>query len=154
VSVKIASIRPATPDDEAFVLSLAARFAETRPRWRTADEVEAGTARVLSGVLRTLSPDDALFVAEDSGEPVGFVYVYAERDFFTGEAHAHISEIAVSADGTGAGRALMAAAEEWAYRRGYRYVSLHVSAPNERAKAFYERLGYDLEWSRLNKRLQ
>ena len=98
------SIRPATPEDENFVLSLAARFAETRPEWRTANEVEAGTARALSRVLRTPSADHALFVAEESGEPVGFVYVYAEPDFFTGEPHAHISEIAVTADGTGAGR--------------------------------------------------
>jgi len=122
--------------------------------WRTAGEIEAGTARALSRVLQTPSADDALFVAEESGEPVGFVYVYAEPDFFTGEVHAHISEIAVAADGTGAGRALMAAAEAWAHGRGYRYVSLHVNAPNERAKAFYELLGYDLEWYRLNKRLR
>jgi ribosomal protein S18 acetylase RimI-like enzyme len=150
----MAWIRPAKPDDEAFVLSLAARFAETRPEWRTADEVEAGTVRALSRVLRTPPADDALFVAEENGEPVGFVYVYAEPDFFTGEAHAHISEIAVSSEGTGAGRALMAAAEAWARGRGHRYVSLHVNARNERATAFYDRLGYDLEWSRLNKRLR
>ena len=150
----MASVRPASPDDEAFVLSLAARFAETRPEWRTASEVEAGTARALSHVLRTPSADDGVFVAEQNGEPVGFVYVYAEPDFFTGEAHAHISEIAVAADGTGAGQALIAKAEAWARGRGHRYVSLHVNARNDRAKAFYEQLGYDLEWSRLNKRLR
>jgi ribosomal protein S18 acetylase RimI-like enzyme len=77
-----------------------------------------------------------------------------EIDFFTGAPHAHISEIAVVRDGLGAGRALISAAEDWASARGSRYVSLHVTAKNARARTLYERLGYELEHSRLTKVLE
>lgn len=145
-------VRAAVRADEDAILALARRFSETRPAWRSAEEVDEGEMRVLRRVLAQPASHEAIFVAERDGVE-GFVYVYAEPDFFTGEPHAHISEIAVARDGSGAGRALMAMAERWATDRGHRYVSLHVNAANERAARFYATLGYDLEWQRLNKRL-
>jgi ribosomal protein S18 acetylase RimI-like enzyme len=148
-------IRPATEADSGFVLGLARRFAETRPHWRSDAEVTGGTARALEKALSESNANEALLIAEASGDTrEGLVYVVAATDFFTNERVAHISEIAVTRDGTGAGTALMRAAEAWALARDARYVSLHVNAPNERARAFYENLGYDLEWYRLNKRLR
>jgi ribosomal protein S18 acetylase RimI-like enzyme len=148
-------IRRATPADASFVIGLAPRFGETQPGWREPGEVAAGTARALERALATARDDEAVLVAEDGrGARAGFVYVVAGSDFFTNEPVAHISELAVARDGTGAGAALMRAAEAWALARGARYVSLHVHPRNERARAFYERLGYDLEWHRLNKRLR
>ena len=149
------TVRVARAGDEEFVLALSPRFAETRAPWRTAAEVEAGTRRWLERVLQRPRDDEVLLVAEDgAGSRAGFLYAYTEPDFFTREPHAHISEIAVVEDGGGAGRALMLAAEAWARERGHTYVSLHVNARNERGLRFYERLGYDLEWRRMNKRLR
>jgi ribosomal protein S18 acetylase RimI-like enzyme len=148
-------IRRATRNDASFILGLASRFAETRAPWRDEGEVTDGTVRALKKALQSGSDEEMLLVAEDPEQNcAGFVYVVAATDFFTNERVAHVSEIAVERDGTGAGLALMRAAEEWAAGRGARYVSLHVNARNERARAFYERLGYDLEWHRLNKRLR
>jgi ribosomal protein S18 acetylase RimI-like enzyme len=147
-------IRRARPDDEAFILALAPRFADVRPLWRTEHEVIDGTERALRTALFDVDDEHAVFVAEDgNGERVGFVFVDMDDDFFTGDPHAHISEIAVARDGVGAGRALIATAEEWAQERGSRYVSLHVTARNERARGIYERLGYELEHRRLTKLL-
>lgn len=147
-------IRPATQADAPFVIGLAPRFGDTQAHWREPGEVAAGTARALERALAMPRDDEAVFVAEDgAGVGAGFVYVVTATDFFTNEPVAHVSELAATRDGTGAGTALMRAAEAWALARGARYVSLHVNARNERARAFYERLGYDLEWYRLTRRL-
>jgi ribosomal protein S18 acetylase RimI-like enzyme len=147
-------IRRARQDDEAFILALAPRFADVRPLWRTEHEVVDGTERALRTALLEPSENHAVFVAEDaSGERLGFVFVDMDDDFFTGEPHAHISEIAVARDGGGVGRALLSVAEAWAQAQGSRYVSLHVTARNERARALYERSGYELEHRRLTKLL-
>jgi len=146
-------IRPVEATDAAAIVALAARFADVRPDWRSYDEVVAGTQRALHAAVHDARDDRAVFVAIDGELFAGFVFVDTEIDFFTGQPHAHISEIAVARDGLGAGRALMAAAEAWAAARGSRYVSLHVTAKNARARALYERLGYELEHSRLTKLL-
>jgi ribosomal protein S18 acetylase RimI-like enzyme len=148
-------IRRARRDDEAFILALAPRFADVRPLWRSEREVVDGTERALrTALLDAADGDHAIFIAEDTrGERLGFVFVDMDDDFFTGESHAHISEIAVARDGAGVGRALITAAETWAHEQGSRYVSLHVTARNERARALYERLGYELEHRRLTKLL-
>ncbi len=50
--------------------------------------------------------------------------------------------VAPGGEGRGAGRALMAAAEEWARGRGYRLLTLNAFSRNTRARRLYERLGY------------
>jgi ribosomal protein S18 acetylase RimI-like enzyme len=156
-SVKRNNVRvfEATQKDEAFVLELARRLGEARPGWRSEDEVVSGTVSALEKIFRKPRDDEVLLIAENAeGARAGFIYVVTRADFFTSEPVTHISEIAVSKDGSGVGRVLMDAAEKWAESRGSRYVSLNVHAGNENARAFYEHLGYDLEWQRFNKRIR
>jgi ribosomal protein S18 acetylase RimI-like enzyme len=84
---------------------------------------------------------------------LGFLYVTTQTDFFTGERHAHISDIVVARDGEGqgVGRALMQAAETWAQSRGYRFVTLGVFPNNTRARSLYERLGFRTDVHRMLK---
>lgn len=57
------------------------------------------------------------------------------------------------AEGQGAGRALMHAAEAWAAARGYPKLTLNVFEGNSRARAIYERFGYQIETVRYVKML-
>jgi ribosomal protein S18 acetylase RimI-like enzyme len=148
------TVREGDDADRDFVLDLAVRFAETRPHWRSEEEIRRGTERALERAFDAPRGDEVIFIAVDAtGERAGFVYLVTHIDFFTGEEHAHVSEIAVMHDGRGAGRALMKRAEEWSRERGSRYVSLHVNANNGRGRSFYVELGYDEEYTRMVKLL-
>lgn len=140
------TVREARANDEPFIVALVPRFVENGVAvGHTRDEVIDGTTRVLREALRARLPDEAFFVAEDErGERAGFAYVVCDRDFFTGEEYAHVSEIAVARSGTGAGSALMDAAEAWSRARGHRLMTLNTVEENVPARRFYERRGYGI----------
>ena len=147
-------VRESTPHDEAFVLRLAVRFAEfPLPPWLERGTVVEGTARQLRRAFQDATGDTAILIAERDGEPQGFVWVYLTEDFYSGERLGKISEIAVSADGTGAGSALIEAAEAWVRDRGARRMVLNVMEENRNARRFYERRGYGPEYTMMAKRL-
>lgn len=140
------NIRPATPDDRDFVLSIAPRLNEfDLPPWRDRVDMNRGDARVLGSVLSDPPAETAVFIAEtEDGAPLGFIHLNVETDYYTNEEFGHISDIVVApeGEGQGVGRALMAAGEDWARSKGYRLITLHVFTENTRARALYERLGY------------
>jgi ribosomal protein S18 acetylase RimI-like enzyme len=85
--------------------------------------------------------DNLVFTARDSGQPLGFIVLDA-----TGLASSpYVRSIAVSAEarGRGVGTRLMEFAEEY-FRPRARHIFLCVSSFNARARALYERLGYDV----------
>ena len=139
------AVRPARPEDRAFVLATAVELAAFGPpAWRTAEEVVEGEARTLRAWFAGAPPGSALLVAEEGGRPLGFAYLETLRDYFLEEEHGHVGILAVAreAQGRGAGRALLEAAEAWARGRGFGRLTLHVFEGNERARAVYERRGY------------
>ncbi len=148
-------IRLARFEDAPFIVGLAHRFAESDiPPWRTRDEIVTGTERQL---LRALKRGDerqsTIFIAENGAEPVGFAWALMIEDFYTGDLVGKISEIAVTQNGRGAGRALMRACEDWARERGARLVVLNALEGNARAREFYRRLGYGAEYTMFAKEL-
>jgi GNAT superfamily N-acetyltransferase len=154
----MALIRSARPTDEAFLLSLAGRLAAFPvPRWRTPAEIATADHRILLESLRTPTAETSLLVAEEPpGTPLGYVLTSTREDYFTHEPHAHVEVLAVTADaeGRGIGRLLIEAAEDWAGARGYRRITLNVFAPNQRARAVYEHLGYEPETLHYHRLLQ
>jgi ribosomal protein S18 acetylase RimI-like enzyme len=94
------------------------------------------------------NPDKVLFVAEFDAGIVGVLLIMIRTSpadpIFHPRRYAYIDEVAVVERwrGRGVGRALMIRAHEWAQERGAKEVELHVWESNERAIAFYERLGY------------
>ena len=151
------TIRPATPDDRAFLSDMATRLAEfdAPPAWRTAAQIATGDRRDMLGAVEQPPPASALMVAELDGDRVGCLHVLTKIDFFTEHPHGHISVIAVAkaAEGRGVGRALMAWAGEWAASLGYGHLTLHVFPANTRARALYEREGYAVDLLTMRKDL-
>lgn len=91
------------------------------------------------------SRQDAVFAAEDGGRVIGWVHVQ-ERPLLEEDLAAEVCSIVVldSSRGKGAGRALMARAEDWARGRGLEDVFLRSNVVRKDTHRFYEGLGYTL----------
>jgi GNAT superfamily N-acetyltransferase len=150
------SIRQGADADRDFVIETARRFAAFGPPpWRTAAELVAGEVRCLDAFFDGGMHGSTLLIAEHDGRPVGFAFLEHVTDYFSGERHGHLGMIAVveSAEGRGAGAALLAAAEEWARAQGYGRLTLNVFEGNARARRAYERAGFAMETIRYVKTL-
>ena len=143
------AVRPARPDDRTFLLALTDELgAFPVPSWRSVAEIGAADRGILEAAIMTPGPDSLVLVAElGDGTPAGGVFASTRTDYFTGERHAHIEVLAVSpaARGRGVAAMLMREAERWASDRGDRVITLNVFDANTRARALYERLGYEAE---------
>src|SRR5690242_4678140 len=150
------TIRPATPEDTGFILSLAPRFVGfALPKGRRKRETLAGIRADIERALRDAPPSDHFFVAEDGGKRVGFLHLQVQRDFFSGARACHISDLAVAIgqDGRGIGRGLLAHAETWANANRCKLLTLGVFPGNTRARELYERAGFTTELLRMAKPL-
>jgi ribosomal protein S18 acetylase RimI-like enzyme len=107
------------------------------------------TPRFSRDFLRDALDDErtAILVATEDEQVVAFVLLEEEHPSGPDEAPepwCAIYDVAVRRDrwGRGIGAALLAAAEQWAQRRGLGQMRLDVYEFNTRARALYERLGY------------
>lgn len=150
------SVRPARRSDREFVRETASRLSDFElPPWRTAGAVVAGERRTIEAFFRDGSEGAAMLVAEVNGAPLGFAFLETGLDYFDRRAHGHIGILAVAeaSEGLGVGTALIAAAENWARRRGLEAITLNVFEGNGRARRLYERLGFRAETLRYRKEL-
>jgi ribosomal protein S18 acetylase RimI-like enzyme len=152
------SIRRARLEDEGFLLGLTTRLgaAFPVPAWRTPEEIAAADHAILLAALHQPGDATCILVAEGpAGTPAGYVFATTREDYFTHEPHAHIEVLAVepAAEGRGIGRGLLEAVEKWAKGRGYRRMTLNVFHTNTRARALYERAGYEPETLHYHKAL-
>jgi GNAT superfamily N-acetyltransferase len=150
-------MRPATPADTAFLFSLAPRLTKLhQPPWHDLAAMEAFQQRYMAETLGNV-PEGSLTLVAISTEngPLGFIHARPDRDAVTDEPCGYVSILAVeaAAEGMGIARALMARAEEWARRQGYRLLTLDAFADNERAQKFYRRGGFQAEMVRMVKPL-
>jgi GNAT superfamily N-acetyltransferase len=149
-------VRRSQPADREAALGLAPRLTIGVAPWRDPDAVLDAVRAWVRDAIASTGEGQAVFVAEDrSGRLVGLVGV-GQCTHFSGAMDGYVGELIVSADheGQGAGRALMAAAEQWAIERGLTRMTLETGAANAGARAFYARLGYVEEEVRLTRRLE
>ena len=105
------------------------------------------TAEQIATRLRQLTPRSkhGVLVAEGPGPlVVGWLHV-SVANVLESDVRAEVNGLVV-ADGQrslGAGAKLLAAAEDWARRRGCRAVNVRSNVIRERAHKFYERQGYE-----------
>ncbi|MGH8234634.1 MAG: GNAT family N-acetyltransferase [Rhodanobacteraceae bacterium] len=151
-------IRPATPDDEDFILTLAPRFvAFDLPKGRSKRKTLAGIRGRIERDLRELPPGDRFFVAEDaSSQRIGFLHLQIQRDFFSAARACHISDLAAAPghDGEGIGHALLEHSRQWAKDNRCRLLTLSVFPGNARARALYESTGFRPDLLRMIKPLR
>jgi ribosomal protein S18 acetylase RimI-like enzyme len=140
-------IRLATRVDQEAVLALADRLCEGVARWRDPEAVVAAVRGWVQSSLATMDdPGHAVLVAELDGSVVGFVTV-SPTHHWSGEPEASIGELVVSpqAEGRGIGRALVEAAMLRAQEDGCARISVSTGAANDRARALYQRMGFEDE---------
>jgi GNAT superfamily N-acetyltransferase len=134
-------VRPAVPDDVATIAEVHVGTWQAAYRGVLPDAFldAMGPERSRAAWARAVQ-QPGLLVAEDDGAVVGFVHAVPSRD---GDADpAEVGEVTSiyvrpGAWGTGAGRALMAAAVEALQAAGFRQATLWVLADNPRARRFY-----------------
>jgi RimJ/RimL family protein N-acetyltransferase len=143
-------VRPAEPGDAAALVALANAVSAEPEAWliSTGWRGVAEERRFLRAVRR--HPDAAVYVAELDGELVGRLSLARDQH----PASGHVADLGLMVDvghrRRGIGRALMAAAVEWAQQHGISKLELHVFPWNEPAIALYESLGYVKEGYRKN----
>ena len=105
---------------------------------------EAGYAWFLESQLK--DDDVAVFVAERSGEVIGYVYVGLEPKSWKElrDAAGFIHDVAVVEQGRrlGVARALIDAGTAWLRERGAPRVMLWTAAQNTGAQALFDKLGF------------
>lgn len=100
-------------------------------------------------------PDIRMFVAESDARVIGMIGLMVFPAFHRDGMHGYITALAVeeAVRGSGAGAALLTAAEAWFAGRGISKVTLTTAAHRERAHRFYERHGYEFNGRRYVKSL-
>lgn len=149
-------IRDAIATDGDAMLALMPRLADFDvPESRNPEHLYGDDAKLLRRWLD--GKEDCLVqVAEDDKQQIlGFTLVRLRPELLSSEPSAHLEAITVSenAEGKGIAKALLDAAERSAKDSGALTMTLHVFANNTRARAFYDRSGYDGELIRYIKEI-
>jgi GNAT superfamily N-acetyltransferase len=151
------TIRKGKPEDEAFIVKHAYRLVEFGPpQWRKKEEMTPADIKHITTALSSGDPNKEILIAEDSnGNPCGFLHMTLQTDYYTGEIHAHITDIVVAkeAEGKGIGKFLLEKADQWALEKKSRWITLNAFEGNTHARAVYEKAGYQQEWIKYLKRL-
>ncbi len=149
-------IRPATEEDRDFVAQFVWSLLEFgSAAWSDSAALAPGFRDVLADAVSNQNPRAAVLIAQDMrANRLGFVSLKMHEEV-TGAARAHVADLAVKEDArrSGVGRTLMQAAEAWARGQRSPVVGLDVWSTNERAMAFYHRLGFRPESLHLIKEL-
>lgn len=151
-------IRHAAADDVDFILSLAPRFVSFElPRGRRKRATQTAIRADIGRALQELRRGEHFFLAIDAdAKQIGFLHLRIHRDFFSGERACHVSDVAVASmhEGRGVGRALLAYAETWAKAHRCKLMTLSVFPDNSRARALYDRAGFNTDLVRMTKPLK
>ena len=126
-------VRPMRPEDAAVVADLTTQLGYPS----TEDEIRRRYDLIKD------RPEARLFVAQQAGSVVGWIHVQTTY-LLDCDPRAEIWGLVVaeSMRGTGVGRRLVEAAEEWARSRRLGVIALRSNQLRTRAQGFYQHLGY------------
>lgn len=126
------------------------------PPRRSPEHLWHGDEQMLMNWAAGNEPDLVAHIAEaDDGAVLGVVIIRTREELLSHEPSAHLEVLAVAdgAEGKGIGKSLIDAAERSAREQGALTMTLHVFDVNTRARALYEKLGYNGELLRCIKEL-
>jgi len=150
-------VRAAGDEDVGFMFALAPRLAEVADlSWHEPRDLIAFQHRYMRAAFARPKSETVTLIAEtSSGERLGYVHAEAATDSVTLEPCGYVTVLALikEAEGQGVADRLMRDVEGWARAQGFRLLGLDVFANNQRARAFYRRLGYEEDSLRLTKPL-
>jgi ribosomal protein S18 acetylase RimI-like enzyme len=149
-------IREAIAADGEAMLALMPRLADFDvPASRNPQHLYGDDAKLLQRWLDGKEECLVQVAEDDEQQIIGFTLVRLRPELLSSEPSAHLEAITVSesAEGKGIARALLNAAEQGAKDSGALTMTLHVFASNTRARAFYDRSGYDGELIRYIKEI-
>ena len=112
-------------------------------------DVSARQALWREGLARTPRPGSATFVALVEGEVIGFATVGASHSE-EGAGELYAIYVHPSRWGDGAGRALIASAEQSLRESGFPSALLWVLEGNERAERFYDAAGWERDGEKVD----
>jgi ribosomal protein S18 acetylase RimI-like enzyme len=151
------TIRFATAADASAIRVLLPRLAAfTLPTHRQAEHLWESDAELLDQWATGMRPDVFVQVAHDhDNSVVGATITSLRPEPLSHAPSAHLEVLVVddSVAGQGIGSALLREMERESRTRGATYITLHVFANNARARALYERSGFDGELLRYIKPL-
>jgi GNAT superfamily N-acetyltransferase len=140
-------IREAISPDRAAILQLVPRLrAFGTPPFHAVADLDAGESRTIDRYFDARPDGTQLWVAESSARAIaGAAYAQRMIDYFTQEPHAHLGILVVAenAEGLGVAKALMRQVEDWSRNNGLKMLTLNVFATNQRARRFYEHIGFE-----------
>ncbi len=134
----IVLVRTMTPGDVGAVTALSLQLG-----------YHVDLASVDAAMPTALRSPSTAFVAEFESGVVGWVHAYVSVLLQYPHPFVEIGGLVVDGNsrGSGVGRALMEAVEQWALERGLDEVRLRSGAARHDAHKFYESLGYQIEKS-------
>ena len=141
-------IRNAGLTDRTFILALSPDLAQVANlSWHTDSTVQKMQDEYIIEMLDNSSVPQITLIVESNEEAMGFIHACEHKDSISNEVCGTVTLLAVSpkAQGMGAGKMLIKAAENWAKEQGYRLLHLEVFANNEKALNFYQNLGFQAE---------
>lgn len=141
------TLREGTRDDAALLGRLHARSWQATYRGIMSDTFLDGPVLAERNAhwhekMQTWDPaHGAIWILERDGEPIAFVNVLDNHEPQHGVYIDHL-HVMTGNKGTGAGKRLMAAAEQWSRERGAVRMHLLVWEANLPARGFYEHMGW------------
>jgi GNAT superfamily N-acetyltransferase len=143
----VITVRAATHQDLPEIMPLWRELEQAQGLYRLYPPVAEAEERITASFRAGINADDAVvLVALDGDEPLGMALVHLERPSrMSDELAAELSRVVIRAGrrGSGAGKALVQAAEAWARERGIRTLVASIFVANEPSRGFWRAVGFE-----------
>ena len=139
------TIRVFIQSDLPFVRSLSPILAEqAKLDWHIEGDIQVFQDDYIDEMMLPTHLKNITLIAENDAKQLGFIHARERCDEISGETCATVPLFAVAKNmqGSGVGRLLMKAVEDWATGNNFRLLHLEVFAANVQARNFYEQAGF------------